>query len=187
MQNRVFIPIYEKGGQHDEENRLYGMDRMPHGAGAVPGTGRGGRPRGGARGGFTFTKRQLQSAIDADIGLSEALGQVYLTDEEKQAQREDTINRFIGVGLIECKLQDAGKNDFTPDEEERLKAAARNQYEQLWQGLWQRAQDSGEDFTEAQVTEFMQDEGYTPRPSMRNTRPPSGAIGQSTCSAPASR
>ena len=112
-------------------------------------------------GDFAFTKRQLQSAVDSDIGLTEMLGQACLTDEERQAQREDTINRFIGVGLIECKLQDAGRNDFTPEEEENLKATARNQYEQLWQGLWQRAQDSGEDFTEAQITEFMEDEGYT--------------------------
>ena len=113
-------------------------------------------------GDFSFTKSQLQSAIDTDIELTETLGEVYLTDEEKQAQREDTINRFIGVGLIECKLQDAGRNDFTPEEEEEnLKAAARNQYEQLWQGLWQRAQESSENFTEAQITEFMEGEGYT--------------------------
>ena len=112
-------------------------------------------------GDFSFTKSQLQSAIDTDITLTETLERTYLTDEERQAQREDTIDRFIGVGLIQCKLQDAGRNDFTPEEEEDLKAAARNQYEQFWQGLWQRAQDSGEDFTEDQITEFMQDEGYT--------------------------
>ncbi len=55
-------------------------------------------------GDFSFTKCQLQSAVDSDIGLTETLGQVYLTDAEKQAQREDTINRFIGMGFIECKL-----------------------------------------------------------------------------------
>lgn len=36
-------------------------------------------------GDFAFTKRQLQSAVDSDIGLTETLGQVYLTDEEKGA------------------------------------------------------------------------------------------------------
>ena len=108
-----------------------------------------------------FTKSQLQSALATDIRLTEALGQAALTDEEKQARRDDTINRFIGVGLIEMKLREAGRNDFTAEEEENLKAAARNQYEQLWQGFWQRAQDSGEEFTEDQITEFMEDEGYT--------------------------
>ena len=112
-------------------------------------------------GDITFTKSQVQSAIDSDITLLEALEQPALTEEEKQAQRDNTIERFIGVGLIEMKLREAGKNDFTKEEEENLKAAARNQYEQLWQGLWQRAKDSGEEFTEDQITEFMEDEGYT--------------------------
>ena len=112
-------------------------------------------------GDVTFTKSQLRSAIDTDVELTEALGQTYLTDEEKKAQREDTIQRFIRAGLIQCKLRDAGRNDFTPEEEEDLRAAARNQYEQLWQGLWQRAQSSGEAFKEEQITEFMEDEGYT--------------------------
>ena len=108
-----------------------------------------------------FTKSQVQSAINSDITLLEALDQPAMTDEEKQAQRDNTIERFIGRGLIEMKLREAGKNDFTKEEEENLKAAARNQYEQLWQGLWQRAQDSSEEFTEDQITEFMEDEGYT--------------------------
>ena len=108
-----------------------------------------------------FTKSQVQSAINSDITLLEALERPALTDEEKRAQRDDTIERFIGVGLIEMKLREAGRSDFTMEEEENLKAAARNQYEQLWQGLWQRAQDSGEEFTEDQITEFMEDEGYT--------------------------
>ena len=92
-----------------------------------------------------FTKSQVQSAINSDITLLEALDQPAMTDEEKQAQRDNTIERFIGRGLIEMKLREAGKNDFTKEEEENLKAAARNQYEQLWQGLWQRAQDKGKE------------------------------------------
>ena len=112
-------------------------------------------------GDVTFTKSQLQSAINTDVDLTEALEQTYLTDEEKEAQRDDTIDRFIKAGLIQCKLRDAGRNDFTPEEEEDLRAAARNQYEQLWQALWQRAQSSGEDFKEEQITEFLADEGYT--------------------------
>jgi len=112
-------------------------------------------------GDFSFTKNQLRSAIDTDIEFTELLSQETLTDEERQAQRDDTIERFIGVGLIQCKLQDAGQNDFTSDEEENLKAAARNLYEQLWQGIWQRAQDSSEDFTEEQVTEYLEESGYS--------------------------
>lgn len=112
-------------------------------------------------GDFSFTKSQLRSAVNTDIELAEILSQETLTDKARQAQRDDTIERFIGVGLIQCKLQEAGQNDFTADEEENLKAAARNLYEQLWQGIWQRAQDSSEDFTEEQVTEYLEESGYS--------------------------
>lgn len=112
-------------------------------------------------GGFSFTKSQMQSAVDTDIELTEILSNQAMTDEEKQAQREETIERFVGVGLIQCKLQEAGQNDFTPEEEENLKAAARNLYEQLWQGIWQRAQASDGGFTEAQVTEYLAECGYS--------------------------
>ena len=56
----------------------------------------------------TFTKSQLQSSVETDIRLIETLGQSYMTEEEQRAQRDDTIDRFIGVSLIECKLRDAG-------------------------------------------------------------------------------
>ena len=80
-------------------------------------------------GDFSFTKSQLQSAINTDVELTAMISQETLTDAEKQAQRDETIERFIGVGLIQCKLQEAGQNHFTPEEEENLKVAARNMYE----------------------------------------------------------
>ena len=112
-------------------------------------------------GDFSFTKSQLQSAINTDIELTAMISQETLTDAEKQAQRDETIERFIGVGLIQCKLQEAGQNHFTPEEEENLKVAARNMYEQLWQSLWQKAQQSSEDFTEEQVTDYLKETGYS--------------------------
>ncbi|MBR2797715.1 MAG: peptidylprolyl isomerase [Clostridia bacterium] len=113
-------------------------------------------------GDVTFTKSQLESAVETDVTLSEMLSQEYLTDEEKLRQRDETIQRFIGVGLIEMKLRDAGQNSFTDEEEETLRATAMSQYEAMWQGLWQQAQQQPDQgFTEEQVTEFMQEQGYT--------------------------
>ena len=112
-------------------------------------------------GDFSFTKSQLQSAVDTDVELTGIMSSQALTDEEKQAQRDEIVERFVGVGLIQCKLREAGQNDFTPEEEENLRAAARNLYEQLWQGIWQKAQASGGDFTEAQVTEYLAECGYS--------------------------
>lgn len=112
-------------------------------------------------GDFSFVKSQLQSAIDTDIELTGILSSQVLTDEDRQARRDDAIERFVAAGLIQCKLLEAGQNDFTPEEEEDLRAAARSLYEQLWQGIWQKAQQSGEAFTEAQVTEYLEESGYS--------------------------
>ena len=112
-------------------------------------------------GDVTFTKSQLESAVDTDVTITEMMSQKYLTDEDKLRQRDETIQRFIGVGLIEMKLRDAGKNDFTDEEEESLRATAMSQYEAIWQGIWEKAKQSEQGFTEEQVTEFMQEQGYT--------------------------
>lgn len=112
-------------------------------------------------GNVTFTKGQVQSTVDVDVTVSEMMSQEYLTDEERQAKRDEAIQRCIREGLIEMKLRDAGKDDFTAEEEETLRAAAMSQYEAMWQGIWQRAQQSDQGFTEDQVTEFMQEQGYT--------------------------
>jgi parvulin-like peptidyl-prolyl isomerase len=112
-------------------------------------------------GDITFTKSQIQPSLMTDISLVELVSGTYLTDEEKQAQREETIDRYVGVALIQMKLRQLGKNDFTSEEEESMKSAARNQYEQIWQGIWAKAQQSDEKFTEEQVTESMEEMGYT--------------------------
>ena len=113
-------------------------------------------------GSVTYTKSQVQSALQSDLDFSELVGGVYLTEQEKAEQRDAAIERFVTADLIQCKLKDAGKNDFTPEEENSLKEAARNSYEQYWQGIWEKAQESEEKFTEDQVTEFMEEAGYTP-------------------------
>ena len=108
-----------------------------------------------------FTKSQVHPLLQTDIQLAQVIDGVYLTEEERKTQKEATIERIIGVGLIEAKLEDAGQNDFTEEEEAILKENARNYYEQLWQGIWQKVEESGENFTEDQLSEFLEDSGYT--------------------------
>ena len=108
-----------------------------------------------------YTRSQIQPALQSDINLAQLTAGTYLTEEEQQAQRLATVERYVDAALIQVKLKEAGRNDFTAEEETTLKDAARNRYEQIWQGIWQKAQSSGEEFTEAQVSEFMEDAGYT--------------------------
>ena len=108
-----------------------------------------------------YTRSQVRPAMSTDINLVQMATGTYLTKEERQKQTEQTLERYADAAVIQLKLREKGKNDFTSEEEETLKSAARNQYEQIWQGIWQRAQESSEEFTEEQVTEFMEDAGYT--------------------------
>lgn len=113
-------------------------------------------------GDFSYTKSQIESAISIETEMTELLSNQTLTEEEKQTRQEAAVERFVRLGLIQCKLQEKGQNDFTPEEEENLKAAARSLYEQLWQGIWQQASQSDEGFTEEQVTEYLEESGYSP-------------------------
>ncbi|MGN1368635.1 MAG: peptidylprolyl isomerase [Aristaeellaceae bacterium] len=97
----------------------------------------------------------LQSAID----LAQYLGEV--TEEDLQAAKEETIERFIGMGIIENKLMRAGRNEFSDSEKELLMAQARNQYEQIWQEFLRQLQQAGEDVTEEEVTSWLEAQGYT--------------------------
>ena len=108
-----------------------------------------------------YTRSQIQPAMEANVNLARVMTGTYLTEEERENRQRETIDRYVAAALIQVKLKEAGLNDFTPEEEETLKSAARNQYEQIWQGIWQKARESGEEFTEEQVTEFMEDSGYT--------------------------
>ena len=58
----------------------------------------------------------LQSALD----MAQSLGEV--TQEDVQTAKEETIERFIGMGIIENQLMRAGRNDFSDSEKELLMA-----------------------------------------------------------------
>ena len=112
-------------------------------------------------GDVTFTKARLQSEVDINVTVSELMEQEFVTDEERQARRDEAIQDCIQEGLIEMKLREAGKNDFTAEEEETLRATALSQYETIWQGIWEKAKQSNQGFTEEQVTEFLNEQGYS--------------------------
>ncbi|MBQ8963842.1 MAG: peptidylprolyl isomerase [Clostridia bacterium] len=112
-------------------------------------------------GDVTFTKARLQSEVDINVTVSELMEQEFVTDEERQARRDEAIQGCIQEGLIEMKLREAGKNDFTAEEEETLRASALSQYETIWQGIWEKAKQSNQGFTEEQVTEFLNEQGYS--------------------------
>ena len=106
---------------------------------------------------LSVVRESLQSALDVASLLS---GEA-VTDEDRKAGIEAAIDKFVNIGLIESKLSEKGKDDFTDDEVELMKAAAQSKYEELWQALYQRARQSNEDVSEEEITGWLEGEGYT--------------------------
>ena len=103
----------------------------------------------------------VQSSLDSSLDVASLLTDAAVTDEDRQVGIDAVVEKFVDMGLIENKLTEAGKDDFTKEEDELLKGAAQSKYEEYWQILYQRMQQSKEDVSEEEVTAIMEEEGYT--------------------------
>ena len=112
-------------------------------------------------GDFSYTQSQLQASLDSVLELSEMLRGDAPTEEEKAARLDAAIESYIGLGVIENKLAEAGKNDFSEVEMEDLNQAASSKYDEFWQLLYQQMQKSNESVEEKDVTETLEAMGYT--------------------------
>ena len=84
-----------------------------------------------------------------------------LTAAEKEELKRQTIEHLVDLALIENKLMEKGKNDLTEAEDSLLRSYAGNLYETLWQGFRQRVKDEGYEATEAQITQWLTEQGYS--------------------------
>lgn len=111
-------------------------------------------------GAFSYTKSLVQFAYTASLDVVQAFnGEV--SDEDRRAMLDSTIERMIGIGVIENKLTELGQYDFTEDEISTLQYAAQQQYEQTWQELYEMLHEQDDSVTEEEVTEWLADEGYS--------------------------
>jgi hypothetical protein len=110
-----------------------------------------------------------QFAVDpyADIA---AVNDEELTEADKQEIIDSVMDHLVSLAVIENKLMETGHHDFTPDETDILRAAAASQYESTWQTLYRQAQDSGSDVTEAEITAWMDEAGYTQEAFLREIK-----------------
>lgn len=112
-------------------------------------------------GDFSYTQSQLQASLDSVLELSEMLRGDAPSEEEKAARLDAAIESYIGLGIIENKLTEAGKNDFSETELEDMNQAASSKYDEFWQLLYQQMQKANESVEEKDVTETMEAMGYT--------------------------
>lgn len=109
---------------------------------------------------FSYPLSMVQTSLDSIIKMTESLSQETMTDAEKAEMVADVIDNFVGIGLVETKLTEAGKHDFTEQEEELLRGAASSRYEEIWQSVYKMMQANGMDATQEEVSKAVADEGY---------------------------
>lgn len=107
-----------------------------------------------------YSVQEVQFSLTALLDLYEAQGYA-LSDEEEQALVLQTLDHFVGLGVIENKLRETGEDGFTALEEQTMRTAAQTRYETTWQGLYQQLAQAGVETTEQEVTAWLEDEGYT--------------------------
>ena len=110
---------------------------------------------------FSYPLSVVETSLGSALDVASLLSGETVTDEDRQAGVEAVIEKFVNMGLIECKLAEKGRDDFTEAEQEIMKSAAQSKYEELWQSLYQRARQSGEEVSEADITGWLEGEGYT--------------------------
>lgn len=112
-------------------------------------------------GSISYPLSVVQSSMEATLDTASAVLDVSVSDEDRQAGVDAAIEKFVNMGLIEMKLTEAGKNDFTQAEDEILKNAAQTRYEEYWQILYQRMKQNDDGVSEEDVTAMMESQGYT--------------------------
>lgn len=108
----------------------------------------------------SFPLSVVQFGLNSSLDYAAALG-TQLSAEEKQALLEDTVSRFVGMGVIQNKLREAGRDSFTDEELAAYKTDAQNAYETVWQELYSRLLQQDESVTEEQVSLWLNGQGYT--------------------------
>ena len=111
-------------------------------------------------GDYTYSKSLVEFAMRSLADQNGMLWEV-LSPEEKEAFRDAAVRQIIGIGVIEAKLAELGKHDFTANEEELLRSSAQASYDQIWLDFYQYMRDNNADFTEKDVTEWLEEMGYT--------------------------
>lgn len=110
---------------------------------------------------FSYPLSLVQGSLESALDVASLLSGEEVTDEDRQSGVQVAIDKFVNLGIIESRLKEKGKNDFSEDEIELMKSAAQAKYEELWQSLYQRASKSGEEVSEEDITGWLEGEGYT--------------------------
>nr|MDD6336398.1 peptidylprolyl isomerase [bacterium] len=111
-------------------------------------------------GGIVYDLQTVQSSLTANSMLCEASG-TSLNDEQKQKLIDNVLEHFIGLGVLENLLREAGQTDIDEQTQLLLDEQARQAYEAARQQMSAAIREESPDASDEQIGAFLSDMGCT--------------------------
>ena len=112
-------------------------------------------------GDVVYDLQTVQSALASSRLLYETAG-VSLNDEQEQQLADSVLEHFIGLGVLESLLREAGQAEFDDQTQSLLDQQAQQTYEAAWQQVAAGIRGDSPDVTDGQIDAFLADMGCTP-------------------------
>ena len=112
-------------------------------------------------GDVVYDLQTVQSALASSRLLYETAG-VSLNDEQEQQLADSVLEHFIGLGVLENLLREAGQAELDEQTQRMLDEQARQTYEAARQQVAAGIRGDSPDVTDGQIDAFLADMGCTP-------------------------
>ncbi|MGN0779146.1 MAG: peptidylprolyl isomerase [Aristaeellaceae bacterium] len=112
-------------------------------------------------GDVVYDLQTVQSALTASCMLYGTSG-VSLNDAQKQQLTDSVLEHFIGLGVLENLLREAGQAEIDSETQSLLDQQARQTYESSWQQMAAVIREESPDVPDEQIDAFLEDMGCTP-------------------------
>ncbi|MGN0772876.1 MAG: peptidylprolyl isomerase [Candidatus Ventricola sp.] len=112
-------------------------------------------------GSVEYDLETVQSALTASCMLYESAG-ISLNDAQKQQLADSVLEHFVGLGVLESLLREAGQADIDEQTQGLLEQQALETYESAWQQLAGTIREESPDAPDEQIDAFLADMGCTP-------------------------
>ena len=103
----------------------------------------------------------VQDSLTALCMLYESSG-MSLSDAQRQQLTDSVLEHFIGLGVLENLLREAGQADIDEQTQRLLDQQAQATYESAWQQMAETIRAESPGTTDAQIDAFLSDMGCTP-------------------------
>ena len=111
-------------------------------------------------GDVVYDLQTVQSALTSSRLLYETAG-VSLNDEQERQLADSVLEHFIGLGVLENLLREAGQAELDDQTQRMLDEQARQTYEAAWQQVAGGIRGDSPDVTDEQIDAFLTDMGCT--------------------------